>query len=119
VSDPTEPISHRLLRGFIDEALRAQQPPSLGLYAASRMLAGAWRLVALFDADGAGEPIPGSLHYQVEVLCHDGLHRPLCTVHWTLLGLEVVDVQEQLESVLRQHAQGTYPGGPNDPRGTP
>jgi muconolactone delta-isomerase len=114
MSDPTEPISHRLLFQFIDDALR-QQPSALGLYAAAQIAAGQWRLVALFDLDDTSEPIPGSLTYQVEVHGHDGLWRPLCRVHWSLLALEAVDVQNALEDVLRQHAQGTYPGGPADP----
>jgi hypothetical protein len=50
----------------------------------------------------------------VEVQVLDGWAE-LCTVHWTHLGLEWADVEAAYEEVLRQHREGTYPRGPNDP----
>jgi hypothetical protein len=76
---------------------------------------GTRRIVAEFDADDDGRPVPASLAYRVDVLARDGW-ATLATVHWTRLGLEMADVYFELNATLRQRQAGTYPGGPRDPR---
>jgi hypothetical protein len=55
-----------------------------------------------------------SFSIRVEVQTSDGW-ADLCTVHWTQLGMEWSDVTAAWDEVLRQHREGIFPDGPNDP----
>jgi hypothetical protein len=108
------PLKERLLRYYVEQAIDGQ-PTARGRLGAARVMnTRRWRLVSVFDLDDDGRPDPHSLCYRVELLASDGW-ATLCTIHWQLLGLEMADVYFELNSTLRQHQGGTYPGGPNDP----
>ncbi|HEV8653696.1 MAG TPA: hypothetical protein VG276_30935 [Actinomycetes bacterium] len=109
----SEPIHERLLHRYVERALLAQNPrkrPAMARLVADPRTR---RIVAVFDADDDGRPVPGSLAYRVDLLARDGW-ATLARIHWTLLGLEWADVTRELDSTLRQHAEGTYPGGEHD-----
>lgn len=109
-----EPIHERLLLAYVSEALAGQDPrkrPAMERLAANPKTR---RFVSEFDADDDGRPIPDSLRYRVDLLAADGW-ATLCTIDWRILGLEWADVLYEVNSTLRQHEEGTYPGGPQDP----
>jgi hypothetical protein len=108
------PIHYRLLRRYIDEAILAQKDRRTAMAAARLMDAGDYDIISHFDLDDNGQPIPDTLTYRVDVKAADGW-APICTVHWSRLGLEWADVEYELRNTLRQHEEGTHPGGPKDP----
>jgi hypothetical protein len=109
-----EPIHERLLRAYAQEALLAQDPRKQPAMARLLQNPKTRRIVAEFDADDDGQPVPDSLSYRLDLLARDGW-ATLCTIHWSRLGLEWADVLFEVKSTLRQHEEGTQPGGPNDP----
>jgi hypothetical protein len=108
------PIHYQLLRAFIDQALRNLPDKATALYIARLLDKGRYDIVSHFDLTDDDRPIADTLTYSVDVQGAEGWWR-LCTVGWRLLGLEWADVQYELRNTLRQHEEGTYPGGPNDP----
>jgi hypothetical protein len=111
-------IHDRLLRLFIREALHQQKDLRIARAIARKLDDGDYRIIATFALDHHDRLDPGSMTAQVEVLALDGWAE-LCSIHWTQLGLEWADVMAEVESVHRQHAEGTYPDGPKDPRRHP
>jgi len=109
----SEPIHERLLHRYVARALDGQDPRKRPLIAQLVADPRTRRIVSSFLADDDGRPVPGSLAYRVDVLTRGGW-TDLCTVNWRLLGLEWADVTRELDSTLRQHAEGTFPGGPHD-----
>jgi hypothetical protein len=107
------PIHERLLCQYVERALLAQNPRKQRAMARLVTDPKTRRIVAEFDADDDDRPVPGSLAYRVDVLAADGW-ATLATIHWTRLGLEWADVLFEVRSTLRQHEEGTYPGGPLD-----
>lgn len=102
------------MREYIEQTILSQKDRRTALGIARLLDAGKFDIIAWFDLDQAGQPIPDSLVYRVDLLAADGW-TTLCTVDWRLLGLEMVDVHHELRNTLRQHAEGTHPGGPEDP----
>jgi hypothetical protein len=109
-----EPIHERLLLAYVSEALAAQDPRKR--QAMERLAANPTtrRIVAEFAAGDDGRPVPDSLAYRLDLRAVDGW-ATLCTIDWRMLGLEWADVLFEVRSTLRQHEEGTYPGGPQDP----
>jgi hypothetical protein len=110
----TLPIHYRLLRDYIDQALRIQGTEEAALHLARQLDAGKWDIISHFDVTDDGRPIADTLTYSVDVETRAGWLR-ICTVPWRYLGLEWADVQYELRNTLRQRDEGTYPGGPADP----
>jgi hypothetical protein len=110
-----EPLHEKLLRDYVREALLGQDPRKRPLIARLVADPSTRRVVAVFDADDDGQPIVTSLRYRVELLTRGGW-ATLCAVDWQLLGFEWADVLFEVRNVVRQREQGTYPGGPHDPR---
>jgi hypothetical protein len=108
-------LHDRLLHFYMRRALESQKDRGTALRIARLLEAGEYRVVGVFRADHLERLDPDSMAYRVDVRCLDGWAE-LCTIHWTLLGLEWADVMLEVENVQRQHAEGTYPGGPRDPR---
>jgi hypothetical protein len=108
------PIHYRKLREYIDQSILAQKDRRTALGIAQLLDAGKFDIISHFDVDQDGQPIPNSLRYRVDVLAADGW-ATLCTADWQLLGLEWADVEYELRNTLRQHEEGTHPGGPHDP----
>jgi hypothetical protein len=108
-----EPIHERLLRAYAERALAAQEPRKQPAMARLVANPNTRRIIAEFEADDDGRPIPDSLAYRLDLLAADGW-ATLCTIDWRMLGLEWADVQFELRNILRQHEEGTYPGGPQD-----
>jgi hypothetical protein len=113
----TEPLHERLLHYYVGQALLGQDPRKRPAIAQLVIDPRTRRIVSSFVSDDDGRPIPDSLAYRVDVLTRGGW-TDLCTVNWRLLGLEWADVLFELRSTLRQHAEGTYPGGERDPYAT-
>ena len=109
-----EPIHERLLRVYAQEALLGQDPRKQPAMARLLQDPKTRRIVSEFDADDDGRPIPDSLAYRLDLLASDGW-ATLCTIDWRMLGLEWADVLFEVKATLRQHEEGTHPGGPNDP----
>jgi hypothetical protein len=114
MSEP--PIHYRRLREYIVDAIYAQEKAHVRYAAAICMDDPArHRIRSVWDLSADGTKVDmNSLSYVVEVLVRDGW-ATLCTIHWTNLGLEWADVQDEFEQNLRQWQDGTHPGGPNDP----
>jgi hypothetical protein len=108
------PIHYRLLKAFIDRALLELKDKPTALRIARLLDEGKYDIISHFDVTDDDRPIADTLTYSVDVEAPEGWWRT-CTVHWSLLGLEWVDVQFELRNTLRQREDGTYPGGPNDP----
>jgi hypothetical protein len=107
-------IHDRLLRMFIEDAIRRQSDWLTRVAIARKLKAGHYRVISTFEVDRHDRLIPASMTAQVEILMLDGWAE-LCSIHWTQLGLEWADVMAEVESLHRQHAEGTYPDGPKDP----
>jgi hypothetical protein len=112
VTEP--PIHYRLLREYIDRAILAQKDYRTALGIAQLLDTGKFDIIANFELDADGRPDPTTLSYRVDVLTADGW-ATLCSVDWKQVGLEMADVYFELRNTLRQHEEGTHPGGPNDP----
>ncbi len=107
------PVHYRRLREAVTMSLLAQPDQRAAQAVAALLHAGHYDIVSHFTLDEAGEPVPGTLAYGVHVLTADGWVT-VVRVDWRLLGLEWADVQDELANTLRQHADGTYPGGEHD-----
>jgi hypothetical protein len=106
-TDALMPLRYRLLRRYIEHALQSQDTYRTALGAARLLDTGHFRFIAQFDVNNS-RLVPQSLAYRVELLCEDGW-ATLLTVHWSRLGIEWADVMQELESVKRQHREGTAP----------
>jgi hypothetical protein len=102
------PLHEQLLRYFVAHALNEQPAGRIRDSIAAMLAAGRWRILSNFQLDDDGRPDPLSLAYEVELPCADGWAL-LCRVHWTLLGLEMADVYDELASTRHQHEQGIAP----------
>jgi hypothetical protein len=113
---PPAGVNFQRLRPFLEDALLHQKDKRIALGIAQRLDRDQWRAVVRFDVvgDDYDQVDLSSLSYRVEVETSDGWAQ-LCTVHWTNLGLEWADVEAAWEEVLRQHREGVFPDGPNDP----
>jgi hypothetical protein len=113
---PPAGVNFHRLRPYLQDALLHQKNKRIARAIAQRLDRGQWRAIAQFDVvgDEFDQVDLGSLSFRVEVEASGGWAK-LCTVHWTDLGLEWADVEAAWEEVLRQHREGTFPDGPNDP----
>jgi len=109
------PLHDRLLRHYIREAILRQTDRLAALAIARKVEVGDYRVIGTFALDRYDCVDPASMTFRVEVQALDGWAE-LCSVHWTLLGLEWADMMAEVDNVYRQHAEGTYPGGPMDAR---
>jgi hypothetical protein len=111
---PPAGVNFQRLRPYLRDALLHQKDKRTALAIAQRLDRNQWRAIAQFDVIGDDQVDLSSLSYRVEVETSDGW-APLCTVHWTQLGQEWADVEAAWEEVQRQHREGIFPDGPNDP----
>jgi hypothetical protein len=102
---PDPPLRDRLLRHYIERALRGQKDMVTAAAIAVKLDAGEWRIISSFVPDLEGQPDPDTLAYRVEVHVHDGWAE-LCTIEWKLLALEWADVLHVVENTQRQYAVG-------------
>ena len=104
------------LRPFLEDALLRQKDKRTAAALADKLDRGQWR--ARTDWEVVGDQHDqvdlDSLNFCVEVQVSDGW-ATLTRIHWSRLGLEWADVCRQWDETLRQHREGIYPGGPNDP----
>jgi hypothetical protein len=91
---PPAGVNFQRLRPYIEAALLEQKSKRVALGLARKLDRDEWRAIAQFNVVGWAQ---------------------LCTVHWTNLGMEWADVEQAWEEVLRQHREGIFPDGPNDP----
>jgi hypothetical protein len=113
---PPAGVNFQRLRPYIEAALLEQKSKRVALGLARRLDRDEWRAIAQFDVVGGDldRVDLDSFSIRVEVEVSDGWAQ-LCTVHWTNLGMEWADVERAWEEVLRQHREGVFPDGPNDP----
>lgn len=113
---PPAGVNFQRLRPYLQDALLHQKDKRTALAIAQRLDRNEWRAIAQFDVigDDLDRVDLSTLSFRVEVLTSDGW-ADLCTVHWTNLGLEWVDVEAAWQEILRQHREGIQPYGPNDP----
>jgi hypothetical protein len=113
---PPAGVNFQRLRPYIEAALLEQKSKRVALGLARRLDRDEWRAIAQFDVvgDDLDRVDLDSFSIRVEVEVSDGWAQ-LCTVHWTNLGMEWADVERAWEEVLRQHREGVFPDGPNDP----
>jgi hypothetical protein len=113
---PPAGVNFQRLRPYLQDALLHQKDKRIALAIAQRLDRNEWRAIAQFDVvgDDFDRVDLNSLSFRVEVSATGGWAK-LCTVHWTNLGLEWADVEAAWDEVLRQHREGTFPDGPNDP----
>jgi hypothetical protein len=116
MSYPRAGVNFQRLRPYLKDALLHQKNKRTALAIARKLDRNQWRAIAQFSVigDQVDQVDLSSLSFRVEVEVADGWAE-LCTVHWTHLGLEWVDVEKAWDEVLRQHREGIQPGGPNDP----
>ena len=113
---PPAGVNFQRLRPYIEAALLEQKNKRVALGLAQRLDRDEWRAIAQFNmvGDDHDRVDLDSFSIRVEVEVSDGWAE-LCTVHWTNLGMEWADVERAWEEVLRQHREGVFPDGPNDP----
>jgi hypothetical protein len=113
---PPAGVNFQRLRPYLEDALLHQKSERVAVGLAQRIDRDEWRAIAQFDVvgDDLDRVDLDSFSIRVEVEVSDGWAQ-LCTVHWTNLGLEWADVERAWEEVLRQHREGIFPDGPNDP----
>lgn len=113
---PPAGVNFQRLRPYIEAALLEQKSKRVALGLARKLDRDEWRAIAQFDVvgDDLDRVDLDSFSIRVEVEVSDGWAQ-LCTVHWTNLGMEWADVERAWEEVLRQHREGVFPDGPNDP----
>jgi hypothetical protein len=113
---PPAGVNFQRLRPYIEAALLEQKSKRVALGLARKLDRDEWRAIAQFNVvgDDLDRVDLDSFSIRVEVEVSDGWAQ-LCTVHWTNLGMEWVDVERAWEEVLRQHREGIFPDGPNDP----
>jgi hypothetical protein len=113
---PSAGVNFQRLRPFLEDALSQQKDKRTALAIAQRLDRDEWRAIARFDVvgDDLDRVNLDSFSIRVEVEVSDGWAE-LCTVHWTHLGMEWADVEKAWQEVLRQHREGIFPDGPNDP----
>jgi hypothetical protein len=102
------------LRPHLEDALAHQKTKAAALKIARQLDAGRWRAITHWAVTDDDQVDLDSLCYTVEVETTGGWAE-LLTVPWWALGLEWADVCAQWDETLRQHRDGAYPGGPNDP----
>jgi hypothetical protein len=109
-------VNYQRLRPYLEDALREQKDKRTALALARKLDRDQWRAVAQFDVvgDDLDQVDLDSLSFRIDVEVSDGW-ATLCTVHWTRLGLEWSDVTTAWDEVVRQHREGTFPGGEHDP----
>jgi hypothetical protein len=113
---PPVGIDMARLRPYLHDALLQQKDKPTALAIARKLDRGEWRAVTDFEVvgDDLDEVDLHSLHFRVEVLVSDGW-ATLARIHWSNLGLEWADVQLFWDQAVRQHREGTFPGGDQDP----
>jgi len=113
---PPAGVNFQRLRPYIEAALLEQKSERVAVGLARKLDRDEWRAIAQFNVVGDDHDRVdlGSFSIRVEVEVSDGWAE-LCTVHWTNLGMEWADVERAWEEVLRQHREGVFPDGPNDP----
>ena len=113
---PPAGVNFQRLRPYIEGALREQKSKRVALGLARKLDRDEWRAIAQFDVvgDDLDRVDLDSFSIRVEVEVSDGWAE-LCTVHWTHLGMEWADVEKAWDEVRRQHREGIFPDGPNDP----
>lgn len=113
---PPAGVNFQRLRPYIEAALLEQKSKRVALGLARKLDRDEWRAIAQFNVvgDDLDRVDLDSFSIRVEVEVSDGWAQ-LCTVHWTNLGMEWADVEQAWEEVLRQHREGIFPDGPNDP----
>jgi hypothetical protein len=113
---PPAGVNFQRLRPYIEAALLEQKSERVALGLARKLDRNEWRAIAQFNVVGDDHDRVDldSFSIRVEVEVSDGWAE-LCTVHWTNLGMEWADVERAWEEVLRQHREGVFPDGPNDP----
>jgi hypothetical protein len=111
---PPAGVNFQRLRPYLEEALLHQKRTAQAI--AERLDRNMWRAIAQFDVvgDDLDRVDLDSFSIRVEVETSEGWAK-LCTVHWTQLGMEWSDVTAAWDEVLRQHREGIFPDGPNDP----
>jgi len=113
---PPAGVNFQRLRPYIEAALLEQKSERVAVGLARKLDRNEWRAIAQFNVVGDDHDRVDldSFSIRVEVEVSDGWAE-LCTVHWTNLGMEWADVERAWEEVLRQHREGVFPDGPNDP----
>jgi hypothetical protein len=116
MTDRPPGVDMQRLRPYLKDALLRQKDKRTARALADQLDQGEWRAIATFDVvgDQLDQADLNSLTYRIDVAVRDGWAE-LCTIHWSLVGLEWADVVMTWEDVLRQHREGTNPGGENDP----
>jgi hypothetical protein len=109
-------VNFQRLRPYLQDALLEQKDKRTVLAIARRLDRDEWRAIAQFDVvgDDLDQVDLNSLNFRIDVEVSDGW-ATLCTIHWSNLGLEWADVEAAWEEVKRQHREGIFPDGPNDP----
>jgi hypothetical protein len=109
-------VNLQRLRPYLQDALLEQKDKRTALAIARKLDRDQWRAIAQFDVvgDDLDQIDLNSLTFRIDVEVSDGW-ATLCTIPWTNLGLEWADVEEAWEEVKRQHREGIFPDGPNDP----
>jgi hypothetical protein len=109
-------VNFQRLRPYLQDALLEQKDKRTALAIARKLDRDQWRAIAQFDVvgDDLDEVDLNSLNFRIDVEVSDGW-ATLCTVHWSNLGLEWADVEAAWDEVVRQHREGTFPGGEHDP----
>jgi hypothetical protein len=97
------------LRGYIVDALHAQDDEDTARTLARHLDRGEWRVISEFERED-GEIVLTSLRYLVQVQ-HASQWVSLLRVPWSPLGLNLDQVLYEHRELLRQHRDGTFPGG--------
>ena len=96
------------LHRYVRDAL-AQHPPDLAADLAKYIDAGRWRVIATFDTDAQGEPIPASLYYRFDINLTDGW-APLARIHWSRMPDVGTDtILREVANVKAQQEMGISP----------
>jgi hypothetical protein len=113
---PPAGVNFQRLHPYLKDALLRQKDKRTAVILARKLDRGQWRAICQFNVvgDDLDRVDLDSFSILVEVEVSDGWAK-FCTVHWTDLGMEWADVEKAWDEVLRQHREGTFPDGPNDP----
>jgi hypothetical protein len=113
---PPAGVNVQRLRPYLQDALLRQKDKRTALALARKLDRDQWRAVAQFDVvgDELDQVDLNSLSFRIDVEVSDGW-ATLANIHWSNLGLEWADVEAAWNEVVRQHREGIFPDGPNDP----
>ena len=109
-------VNYQRLRPYLQDALLRQKDKRTALALARKLDRDQWRAIAQFDVvgDELDQVDLNSLTFRIDVEVSDGW-ATLARIPWSNLGLEWADVEAAWEEVKRQHREGIFPDGPNDP----